>query len=185
MLLRKSQMRQSQKISLCIFLCLSFVMIIAALTRVGGYRYRGVLDLTWEIFWQWVEACIAVIMGSMTAFRSLFVSNGSVIYKDGQRKAPSYSSVREKLLKKFKRSRDSSWDELEQNELPEIPSATMNGMRTFIRRNNRSGPGTRMTSGDQEEDYSFGPPPNSRVGGIWKVGVHNSFLPAPSMLMMV
>jgi hypothetical protein len=129
-------MKTAQKLSLSIFLCLSIVMAIAALTRIGAYRIHGVLDITWEIFWMWTEACIASIMGSMVAFRTLLVQSGSRILGE-KGKEPPYS-MPERLLRKMNLSKDSDWDDMDQHGLPQIPSATLTGVRNFVRRNNRS-----------------------------------------------
>jgi hypothetical protein len=129
-------MRLSQKLSLSVFLCLSIVMAIAAVTRMSAYRIRGVLDITWEIFWMWTEACIAVIMGCIVALRAVLVQ-GSVRKSQEKPRGPSYS-MRERILKRIKRSKDSSWEEMGGDGLPQIPSATITGVRTFIRRNNRT-----------------------------------------------
>jgi hypothetical protein len=129
-------MRLSQKLSLSVFLCLSIVMAIAALTRMSAYRIRGVLDITWEIFWMWTEACVAVIMGSIVALRALLIQGSARKSKEKPR-GPSYS-MRERILKRIKRSKDSSWEEMGGDGLPQIPSATITGVRTFIRRNNRT-----------------------------------------------
>ena len=74
-----------------------------------------------------VEGSIAVSMVSVTAFRSVFVSEVS---KASRKKAiPWYSSTVAKLRRRNK--------ELEEEHklegLPAIPSATLSGMRTFIR----------------------------------------------------
>lgn len=135
LLLRKAQMKDSQKLVLSAFLCLSVAMIMAAITRLSGYRLNGVLDLTWGIFWQYLEACIAVIMGSVTAFRALSHSRGSGAFEKGKKAAPYFSH--ERLLQRRKKHNDSGWEGLEHDRLPEIPSPMFTGIRTFIRRNNR------------------------------------------------
>ena len=63
-----------QKIGLGIILSLSLVMIMVAITRMAGIRLpQVVIDVVWLAFWQQQECSIAVIMFSMTAFRSFFV----------------------------------------------------------------------------------------------------------------
>lgn len=150
-ILRKTQMKTSQKVSLGVFLCLSCVMAVAALTRAAGYRVHGVIDFTWEIFWQWMECGIAVIMGSAAAFRTLFVQD-QIKEKN---KGPSYS-MRQRLMQRWKRSYELSLEDGEQN-LPQIPSATLSGLRTFLRRNNRSaGATTFMRSEFDDSDELTG-----------------------------
>lgn len=51
-------------------------MIITAVIRISSVR-QGPRDvnITWWIFWLFIEACVSVIMVSMTAFRSLFMAH--------------------------------------------------------------------------------------------------------------
>ena len=48
---------------------LAIIAVSAIRTSVDSF------NLVWEIFWQYVEACSAVLMISSTAFRSFFLSN--------------------------------------------------------------------------------------------------------------
>ena len=67
----------SRKLALGVVLCLSVFMIVIASVRLalvnipttGG---NSVPDTAWLFFWQAMEACIAIIMVSLTAFRSLY-----------------------------------------------------------------------------------------------------------------
>lgn len=77
LVLNRTQMKLSRKVGLGISLCLSVVMALIALIRIGGYRIQGKIDITWRIFWQYVEAYVAIIMGSTAAFRTLFLSKKS------------------------------------------------------------------------------------------------------------
>lgn len=142
-------MSQSQRLSLCFFLCLSIVMVMATLARIAGYRLSGVLDLTWEIFWMWTEGGVAVIMGSATAFRTLFSARSRKVKNRKARymRPPSSGTMRERILCKLRRSRESDWEDIDEHELPEITSATFTGMITFIRKNNRTETDTMAQSG--------------------------------------
>ena len=65
-----------QKLGIGAFLCLSVVMIIMSLIYTSRIRTSvDSLNLVWILFWQEAGACAAVIMVSMTAFRSIFISN--------------------------------------------------------------------------------------------------------------
>ena len=101
-----------------------------AIIRIAGLRIRGTnIDVQWEVFWQEVEATVSVTMVSITAFRSLF---GIKALKAREKKYRPWYSYREKLFsRQKKKSIDSSSDG--GDELPQIPGATMTGMRTFIR----------------------------------------------------
>lgn len=60
------------KISLGAFLCLSLFMLSCSLIRVAGMynQSNGALDVPWGVFWIHAEACIGVVMGSITVYRS-------------------------------------------------------------------------------------------------------------------
>lgn len=133
-LLWKAKIRPSQKIFLGIFLCLSICMIITAIVRVSGLRLGNIMiDVQWEVFFQQVEASVSVITVSLTAFRSLLGLKARESREKKQRVWYSYQRII--LLKKGRKTSDS---ELRGDQLPSIPSATMTGMRTFIRGNRDS-----------------------------------------------
>lgn len=102
------------------------VMAIIACIRVSGIRITGSIDSTWNMFWQHIEACIAVTMISLTAFRSVFISNE--FKRKIKKPKPWYSLRLEKLRAKERK------DELSERlgHLPMIPPATLSGIRTFI-----------------------------------------------------
>ena len=128
MLVWKIQIKPRQKIGLGIFLCLNVSMAAVACVRGAGIRSDPKWDTPWTIFWLQMEACIAVSMASLTAFRSLFFAgaNGSEA-----RKAKSwYSPAYEKIMSRKNKSRENR--ESGEAQLPDIPTATLKGMRTFI-----------------------------------------------------
>lgn len=104
-------------------------MVVCALTRISAYRLRGVIDLTWQIFWQHVEGSVALMMASVTTFRTAFVAVGAK-RNEKKEQIPSYT-VRQRLLAKLKKAVDAEG-------LPSVPRATLTGVRTFIHRNNRA-----------------------------------------------
>lgn len=70
-------MHPIQKIDVFAFLCLSIVMIVITIIRISSFKPPSptgpiLFDFTWLCFWLYLEACTAIIMGSMTTFRSLF-----------------------------------------------------------------------------------------------------------------
>lgn len=126
-LLRKTQMRLSQKVSLGGFLCLSLVMVCIAFVRAAGFRIGKAEDITWDLYWIYMEACIACIMASVTAMRTVFSEGGS------KRSKPRYdpsNTIKERMMRKIRAK--TPWVEVEGQELPNIPSATLTGMRTYI-----------------------------------------------------
>lgn len=142
-----------QKLALGLSLCLSIIMIITAIVQISAiHAPTDTIDVTWEIFWQLMEACIAVIMVSLTAFRSLFVAHGS-----GAKSPPHKPSLRKRILNSKiavgrKRAGENNNDEAEG--LPEIPRATITGMRSFIRGNRADGSVMKSEgSGDTEASW--------------------------------
>ena len=104
-------------------------MAVIASIRVSGLKFRGIFDEVWLYLWQQIEACIAVIMISLTAFRSVFVDSESSRARRERAKKPWYSSTIA-AIRRTKMQRGS--DEEAIQGLPSIPSATLTGMRTII-----------------------------------------------------
>lgn len=120
-------------------------MIIIAIVRISGLRIEtAILDIVWELFWQQTEAAIAVIMVSITAFRSLLgvkanKTRGQMatqrswnLSHDHQHhhQHRDYPKVQAGYFKKTKTTR--THDESEFEPLPSIPGASCTGIRTFI-----------------------------------------------------
>ena len=155
-ILRRSKIRLPQQIALGTFMCLSLVMVIFAIVRVSKIRGAAGVDVVWEIFWQYAEAAVATLMASVTTFRTLLV--GQIVRRPEQKKAgPSHSWIARMRFRK-----NSGSGSLEQNNrLPAIPGATLTGLRTFFRKNNRSvGETTEMdteigTLKEEVDDYRW------------------------------
>lgn len=122
-LLWKVKIRFLQKCILGFSLCLSFVMCVVAIVRISGLPSKNQIDATWGVFWQQIEACVAVLLVSFTAFRSFFISAQN---KRAPKKAPPISG-------QVSRRRPFNWGNPTGVRLPTIPSATLTGLRTFIR----------------------------------------------------
>ncbi len=104
-------------------------MIVIAIFRVSGLRIRkNKIDVQWEIFWQEVEATAAVIMVSITAFRSRL---GIKALKARKKRDRSWFSYRQKLLTRHFKKTPQDKSVVEQ--LPSIPAGTFTGMWTVIR----------------------------------------------------
>jgi hypothetical protein len=145
-ILRGSQLSRSTKFGLAMFLCLSIFMAICAIVRIAGFHYKGVEDDTWEFFWQHAEGAVAVMMASITAFRTLFVKPAD----DTEATTP--LSPAESLLHRVRRrirslaradpgekpSSTRSTPKTTGLKLPKMPSPIFTGVRTFIRKNNRT-----------------------------------------------
>lgn len=105
-------------------------MIIIAIVRIAGFRIKeSRIDIVWELFWHQVEASVALIMVSITAFRSLL---GIKAMKgcEKEKRERSWFSHRARLLTRYLKKETQVESEPEQ--LPSIPGATLTGMRTFI-----------------------------------------------------
>ena len=96
------RMKTAQKLGIGAFLCLSFCMIIVACIRFSGLRVRGSSIDVWQYFWLEVEACVAVCMISLTAFRSVFASNLS--NANAAKAKPLYSSTVERNRERRQRA---------------------------------------------------------------------------------
>lgn len=73
MLLWNVQMNIRRKLGYAWLLCLSSFCIVCAIVRaVGHYLTNGQNDVVWILFWSHMEACVAIIACSMTAFRGLW-----------------------------------------------------------------------------------------------------------------
>ena len=125
-LLYKVRIKPKQKIGVGSFLCLSIFMIIIAIIRIS--RVHAADFEIWACFWQQLEGCVAVLMVSLTAFRTLFVSKHSS--SSDQRKPKLSDTYRRRLW--FSKKSSQSENEKAHVSVP-IPGATMTGLRTFIR----------------------------------------------------
>ncbi len=120
------QMKISQKLILGSFLCLSIMMIIAALICISRIRTStNSVDVTWENFWQMVETCVAVNMVSLNAFRTLFV-----VHRSRQKDSPNEAWYSWNRRVAFRKRRTGV--EYEDIELPDISQATLTGMGIFV-----------------------------------------------------
>ncbi|KAI9833207.1 MAG: hypothetical protein M1826_000120 [Phylliscum demangeonii] len=155
-LLWKVRIKTRQKFGLGVFLCLSVFMMMTAVVRISA------LQNTSSFFWQQMEACLAVLMVSLTALRSIFVSDN---YRGGghararpirHRMSPADLS-RQRFWPSRKKLASSDGADGDAGGLPSIPSATITGLRTFIRGDcaDRGGttPGITMTTTLQSEVY--------------------------------
>ena len=96
-------------------------MIICIVRISGGNTVNGQIDTAWVIFWLQVEAAVAVIIVSVTAYRMLFVAENSQ-YRD------SPQQVTASRARFWNRTRTRT------NGLPSIPAPTLSGVRGFVRR---------------------------------------------------
>ena len=109
-------------------------MLACSITRAAGMYYHGALDYPWQVYWLHSEACIGIIMGSITAYRSTLIGSNEV-----SDKVQSYFN---KLLRRRTSSATPAHDaeeagkknqSLPRHLLLRIPSATLSGLRTMFR----------------------------------------------------
>ena len=120
-LLWKVKISLRQKIGIGSFLCLSLIMIIIAVIRMS--RVYASDYVIWGPFLQQLEACIAVLMLSLTALRTLYVPAKKT---QKQQKNKTSCSARKHLWPSSKKLQDEPYIQLD------MPSATLTGMRTVI-----------------------------------------------------
>lgn len=127
-------------------------MAICAICRIAGFHHDGLEDDTWQFFWQHAEGAVAVMMASVTAFRTLFVRQdrnddattprspaGSWIHQIMSR---FQALARAKPSHEEKTGDSAEVPKTSMLKLPQMPGATFKGLKTFIRRNNRTGVST-------------------------------------------
>ena len=128
-LLRSVRIKLRQKIVLGILFSSNLLMAITACVRISGVDFRGRFDEVWLFAWQHIEACVAVAMISLTAFRSFFVGHESVQARQDLVRRRWYSNTLEAIRRKKTTQQN---DKEAMVEMPSIPRATLTGMRTFI-----------------------------------------------------
>ena len=94
------------------------------------------VDVQWNVFWQMIEASVAVTVVSLTTFRSLY---GIKTLQQERKKNPNGTWLSYYRKKAFNRKKQRRVDELgnpmsndDSSPWPMIPSATLTGMRTLI-----------------------------------------------------
>ncbi|KAI9829711.1 MAG: hypothetical protein M1826_005454 [Phylliscum demangeonii] len=145
-LLWKVRIKTRQKFGIGLFLCLSVFMMMTAVVRISAVQKHVVVlgmpltavNFTWRFFWQQMEACVAVLMVSLTALRSIFVldhsrSGAHVRAHPTRRKMLRADVCRQRFWPSRKDYASSESSNGDDGSLPAIPSATITGLRTFIR----------------------------------------------------
>ena len=128
LVLWKATMGVRQKISLSAFLIMNVWLIIIAIVRVSLFKRGNTFDLTWTLFFQFLEPNVAIVAACFTAFRSIFVNSSIKVRKPDR---PPYS-----LRRRLFRSHPPNHQPLD--DLPTIPGATLTGVRTQIWNNGRT-----------------------------------------------
>lgn len=116
-------------------------MAICAIIRIAGFHYKGVEDDTWEFFWQQIEGAVAIMMASITAFRTLFVKQTNQAETAPRSPAGSFFHRIYRRFQTLARAQPDEKPTLSNDnrallQLPVLPSPIFTGVRTFIRKNN-------------------------------------------------
>lgn len=110
-----------RKFGLGSLLCLSIFAIITNIIRASGHKLNnGQDDVAWVLFWLEMEACVALIANSMTAFRSLFAATTSMI-----KNSPQHQEKPAEFRMGY-RKRAPHVD------LPTLPTAKLSGLRSLM-----------------------------------------------------
>jgi len=152
-------------------------MAVCAIVKVAGFHYQGLQDDSWNFFWVQIEASIAVMMGSVTAFRTLFVRPTKQPSDAMTPRSPA-GNLAHRFFHRFQALARASPDEKhpvgdEESmipdgqsrsflRLPTMPSPIFTGIRTFIRGSQRSAVGTTKTTAtfDTLDSTIDGPEPD-------------------------
>lgn len=141
-------MKIRQKLEIGVFLCLNVCVIIVALIRISGAYYYGTIDKPWFLLLQQVEACVAITMISLTAFRSVFIAGVSKLRDGGEWKKKHPGPWVPSISRAFRQrnNRASEDRELGLTSLT-VPSAMFAGLPTLTGRGN--GTQTLVRNGDE------------------------------------
>ena len=147
LLLRKIRLRLAEKIRIITFLSLSLTMLIFAFARLLGgfgrdYANIRVNWLTWSFLWLHLESSVAVLMGGLTAFRTVFARQVREGDESGSRRHGSFLLAQVfRFLGKNKENQESG-SPIDRKKKDSFlgalrTGATLKGLRTFIRRHER------------------------------------------------
>ena len=95
--------------------------------QVSGLRDGGTIDVTWFLFWLQLQTSTAVSVFSFTAFRSLFIT------EKAKARARKRNLWHPSPIRQLRRVTNDTWYGGNRILLQSFPSATLTGMRTFIR----------------------------------------------------
>ena len=96
------------------------VMIVIAIVRISRISHSDIVDSVWQAYWQNLEPCIALLMSSVTAFRTIFVGQ-KIRKRDRKRWAAPSSWIERKKQKKANKEND-MWNR--DHQLLSVPQAT-------------------------------------------------------------
>lgn len=135
-----------QKLALTFTLCLTIVMIIFTISRIGGLRWKGKLDSVWQNLFITIMAEIGLSLVAVSAFRALYVAKSkerhvnkaitSFGWYDKGRSAA--WRVITKTTGKVPSTSTDTKDRGNATLQNDIPRGIMTGMRTFVDEHGRT-----------------------------------------------
>ena len=103
-------------------------MVCIALVRASGFRIGGAEDITWDLYWVYMEAGVACIMSSVAVMGAAFGITGS---RSPNPIKSEWYSIRERRARKMRKgSSQRFWwgiEGLENDGIAEIPAARLSG----------------------------------------------------------
>jgi hypothetical protein len=122
------------KLGFGVFLCLSLFMLCCSIIRAGGTYYYDELyqDTPWLVFWLHAEACIGVLMASITVYQSV-LANSSGSFSALQRLIQKAIAIRTSArLSEQERKQLNVRGRFGRFLLSKIPKATLTGLGTLF-----------------------------------------------------
>ena len=157
-------MKFTQKLGLAALLCLSIFMVLISAIRMTGYaHHHGLIDVTWSWLWIHIEACVAIIMASISAFSPFIFINRKHVKKADEVPSP---LDQERVLENSKSPNRTGCGEMGREGLPAAPLATLTRIHRFLYEDARLTEVTQTMqstscSGDEEsQSYVLSPSTN-------------------------
>ena len=125
---------------------------------MGGLKVPGRwkdLDFVWQVYWQYVEVSIGILVASATAFRTFFVQRAT--RHSAINKSTPVSQFAERFRERLRiRSRELDTESNYGLE-GEIPGAEITGLRTLINDNGKTRSTDTMSGTESRESYDTEP----------------------------
>ncbi|KAL8962257.1 MAG: hypothetical protein Q9193_001310 [Seirophora villosa] len=170
-LIWKVKVKFIRKIALAGSLCLTVVVVVFTITRASGLEWKGNLDVLWEVYFQIIAAEVGLILVAVTAFRQLFVSRTSQNRRSPPKSPPFWTGAVNTMrglldprrwTSSYSRDRNGPQGRGSERKpkglfgrLPDIPGATMTGVRTFVdQQREQTGPSMNSSGTEGNRDTS-------------------------------
>ena len=139
LVLKRVRLPWKKKLYLGCSLCLSAILIVVAVLQAATLTYMGVpaIDVVWEIYFQFVELTLAVIVVSATAFQIFFIQRAQQDSNSSLLCMPKCSWCKQE---KYKKAWSKVWPSANTEEShapqlnPQIPRAELTGIGSAIDR---------------------------------------------------